>query len=94
MVDLTELGRTPDNGQRTDMNEGGSLYISAFGTKIREKKTVSLVNAKFSEISTKSTPQICQNRKIRGYFGSKSGSLRRKKNPLEPARLLSTIFFF
>ena len=42
MVDLRELGRTTDG--RTDMNEVGSLYIRAFGSKNREKKTVSLVN--------------------------------------------------
>ena len=39
------------------MNEGGSLYIGAFGTKIREKKTVSLINAKSSEIFNKKSTQ-------------------------------------
>ena len=54
MVDLTDLGRTDgQTNKRTDMNEGGSLYIRAFGSKIRGKKTVSLVNAKSSEISDK-----------------------------------------
>jgi len=40
MVDLTDPGQTDKrtNG-RTDMNEGGSLYISAFGTKTRAKKS-------------------------------------------------------
>ena len=53
------------------MNEGGSLYIGAFGTKIREKKTVSLINAKSSEIFNKTRLKICQNSRFRENYDQK-----------------------
>ena len=60
-------------------------------SKIREQKTVSLVNAKFSEIFNKNLLNKWQNSRIRENFGAKSGSLQRKGLVPNPVPALPSI---